>query len=330
MTYVAPNRTASGNRLYTTDNTTFAHTCDGYRIYDYWDNHDEWVMNPSATSMRNLFAKYVSYLSSQGHLDGLFEDSAGSLKAGEVYHPFYPGLPCSYSDSAWITAEIGLSQAPSVPVIVNALSALNGHLPSVNIALLNGSNTIGANMEDCYSTNSQPKEDGWLWLAVENTELQVAAKGKLFECMLNNNNSASSQLDARLFAYASFLLTYNPSTSVYRTMLHTSSGLHVMPETELVPLQPVASAPYSVTGLEKTAHIYARQYNACYLRGTLVGSCAVVVNTDRYYAHPFPYTQYHHTFVISGGGVLDGGTVSTAGAAPPKSLPALEARIVFP
>ncbi|MBV8148649.1 MAG: hypothetical protein JO092_06135, partial [Candidatus Eremiobacteraeota bacterium] len=61
-----------------------------------------------------------------------------------------------------------------------------------------------------------------------------------------------------------------------------------------------------------------------------VGACAVVVNPDSGSAHPFPFPQYTHTLVLNGGGILDGGTVSTSGPPPPLNLAADEAAIVFP
>ena len=330
MVYIAPFKGSPGNALYTSNSSTFALTCSGSRIYDIWDGTQEWAMNPNSSELRTLFANYVNSLLSQGGLNAIFEDNAGSLSAAAVYAPVVPGLPCDYSDSGWLADETSFNQTSPRPVVVNALSDLNGHSPSVNIALLNGSNTIGANMEDCYSTTTQPEEGGWAWQAMENTELQVEARNKFFHCMSNNTSSASSSLPARIYAYASFLLTYDAYIGVYRTEFATPSGFHVLPETEFVPMEPVVGAPSSVASLEVSTNVYARQYNACYLRGELIGACAVVVNMDGFSAHPFPYSQYHHTLALSGSGVLDGGTVSVSGSAPPSRIPNLGAVIALP
>jgi hypothetical protein len=330
MTYVDPNRTTTGGPMYNNSvDSAFAKTCSGSRVYDKWDSVTEWVMNPGSSSMRSLFISYVNMMKSIGHLDGLLEDTGGALSPYAVYDPFYASLPCGYSDSAWIANTIGMNQAVGLPVFLNGLSLLNKHDPSINIAALNGSNTIGGNFEGCYTSTNQKKAGTWFWTAIENTELQVAAKGKYFQCTLEDTTAASSSSDGRLYAYASFLLTYNPSTSAIRTEYTTPSRLHVMPETGLVPMSPVVATPSSIVGLKTPGGTYARQYSHCYLRGASVGACAVVVNSDAV-AHPFPYTAYHHTLTVSGNGVVDGGTVSFSGPAPPTTLPGLEARIVFP
>jgi hypothetical protein len=55
------------------------------------------------------------------------------------------------------------------------------------------------------------------------------------------------------------------------------------------------------------------------------------VNADLHNAHPYPYgTKYGHTLVLSGGGILDGGTVSTQGPAPPSMMQPLSGVIAFP
>lgn len=329
MEYEDPNRTNVGGPMYTSNAATFATTCSGVRVHDQWDGAIEYVMNPASSAMRTVFADYVAQQKALGHFDAIFEDTAGPLSEIQVYDPFYPSLPCDYSDSAWTSAEIGLNQSVPLPVVFNGLSDLNGHSPSLSMGLLAGSNTIGGNFEECYSSNSQLKAPGWYWAATENTELEVTARNKLFECMVGDMNAASSQIDSRIYAYASFLLTYNPSTSVYRTEYATPSGLHVMPESELVPLSPTTAYPSSISALEQSGGTYARQFGQCFLKGVYVGKCAVVVNPNGTSA-PFPYTTYHHTLVISGNGVLDSGTVATDGPAPPSTLGGIEAAIVFP
>jgi hypothetical protein len=328
--YLDPNRTEPGNPFYTKHNLTFAHTCAGVRVSDEHDGVTADVMNPADSMMRSIFARYVRWLKKQATFDAIFEDEAGALSAYEQYDPFVPSLPCDYEDSAWIKAETGMNQAPKLSILFNGLSGLNGDGVSLSIGLLNGSNTIGGNYEGCYDAENQIKEDGWLWQDVENTELQVAAKNKIFECMLRSSKPAADEINARIYAYASFMLSYNPSTSVYWTFFKTPSGLHVMPESELVALSPTVPAPESIAGLEQPGGTYARQYQKCYIGGVAVGACAAVVNSDTGTSHPFPFSQYGHTLVLSGAGVLDGGTISTDGPAPPSSVGPVEAVIAFP
>lgn len=330
--YLAPNRTEPGNPLYTKDQKAFAHTCVGDRIYDRWDQVKEWVTAPASPAMRQIFANYVRWLKSEGTFDAIFEDEAGALTAYQRYDPFKPTLPCAYDNEHWLTYEIGLNQAPSLPIIFNGLNELNGDDPSLSIRLLDGSNTIGGNYEGCYNESWDPKEDGWLWRDVENTELRVVRRRKIFECMLRSTKRAAHAIDARIYAYASFLLTYDRFSSIYWTYFKTPSGLHVMPETLLVATSPLRSAPSLIEDLKWPGGAYARQFAHCYVKGQEIGPCAAVVNSDTGTSHPFPLpfkTKYHHTLVLRGAGVLDGGTISTDGPAPPARLGPVEAIIVF-
>jgi hypothetical protein len=333
MDYIAPNRIEPGNPLYTTDGKAFAHTCGGDRIYDQWDELLEWVTNPASTSMRGIFARYVRWLKSEARFDAIFEDEDGALTAYEQYDPFKPAFPCHYRNERWLKDEIGLNQAPSLPIIFNGLAGLNGNLPSLSIRLLAGSNTIGANYEACYNDATTPKEDGWLWRDVENTELDVVRRHKLFECMLRSTTPAADSIDVRIYAYASFLLTYDPYTSIYWTYFKTPSGLHVMPETQLVATSPIRPTPAVIGTLKWPGGTFVRQYLHCYLRGREVGPCAAVVNPDTGTSYPFPpelREKYRHSLVLKGSGIIDGGTISTRGPAPPARIGAVEAVIAFP
>lgn len=324
--YSDPNTTANdGDPLYSPIEAAFAHDCNGNRISWAYDNVTMYQMQINYASLLTAFTNLITTASSGAHFDAIFEDEAGPLTG---YNR--PALPCNYSDATWLAYGQALNQLSSVPVIFNGLSSLNGESPSLSIGLLNSSNTIGGNYEHCYSDASPVKETGWLWQAVENTELQVSAKNKIFECQTRNLSAANTETDARLYALASFLLTYNPSTSILWEQYATPSGLHVLPESQLVLLAPKVAAPSSISGLAQTGGAYGREYGQCYYAGQFVGPCAVVVNPDPAAPHAFPFPQYTHTLQISGSGVLDGGTVATNGPAPPLNLAAGEAAIVFP
>ena len=185
--------------------------------------------------------------------------------------------------------------------------------------------------EGCYSGGSTvPKPGGSPWLGMEDTELAMAAQHKLFFCFASSEASAAASADLRVYAYASFLLTYDPSTSIIWERFVTPSGFNVEPETGLVALNPTVPTPTTVTTLRTSSHVFAREYATCYFRGASVGPCAAIVNSDYYNAYPFPYPgKYHHTLVLSGGGVLDGGQAVVTGPAPVSTIPALGSAIVF-
>lgn len=329
--YVDPNRSISGvgDPMYTSDESTFAHDCAGNRITYNYNGQLEYVMDIGASSTQNRFTSYTSSQTSQYHYDVMFQDDAGPI--GQLTPSLLAnGLPCGYSDSAWLAAGQTLDSLSPVPVIFNGLNLLNGHDPSLSVGLLSDPNTIGGNYEHCFSDNATPKMTAWLWSAIENTQLQVIGRNKLFVCNLRNTGDPASQTDARIYSIASFLLTYSPQNSMYWSEFSTASGLHVFPEQELVPLDPLMPTPVSVSQLQTSTGNYAREFAHCYIAGQFVNSCAVVVNPDSSASHTFPLPQYQHTLVLSGSGVLEGGTMSTNGPPPPMTLPPAGAAIVFP
>jgi hypothetical protein len=215
--------------------------------------------------------------------------------------------------------------------MVNGLESPNNGGPGLVLNVIGGSsNTTGGNFEHCYSDGVTPKTTGSLWTMTENTELIVNNENKLFQCMLRNLNDGAASVDARIYAYASFLMTYSPQNDIYWEEFATPSGLHVFPEEQLVALNPKVPEPSDVSALAQTGGTYGREYGACYIAGQFAGPCAVVVNPDNNSAHTFPFPQYQHTLVLSGEGVLDGGTIATNGPPPPASLASGEAAIVFP
>jgi hypothetical protein len=332
--YVDPNRLqGSGDPMWaytTNDEAAFAHTCDGTRVQYLTSAYTQYQTDPSDATYQNSFHNWTASQASQAHFDAMFEDNAGPLTEAQAFGSFSPGLPCNYSDSAWIAAGQAFDQASAVPVILNGIQAFNGSSLSQSLQLLQSTNAIGGNFEHCYSDNNAPKSYGSVWQMTENTELAVGAQKKLFECMLRNTGDGASSVDTRLYAYASFLLTYDPQSSVYWEEFGTSSGLHVFPEQQLVALNPVSATPSDVSSLQVQGGAYGREYGQCYIAGAFVGPCAVAVNPDQNFSKPFPYPQYTHTLVLSGAGVLDGGSMAANGAAPPTYLQPEQAAIVFP
>jgi hypothetical protein len=320
--YADPNATANdGDPLYTSNESTFAHTCGGSRVAYPYGGHTFYVMAIGTSAMQSLFANWVNSKRAIAHYDAVYEDNAGPWLGLSYY-------PCSYSNSQWITYGEEINQASPLPVISGGLEDLYNEGVSLTLQLLNSGNTIGGNYEHCYSDTATPEMHGWVWKAMEQTEIDVAARGKLFECQARNTNSASSSIPARIFTLASFLLSYNPNTSMLWEQFATPSNFHVMPESGLVALSPKV-VPSSLSSLYQSGGTYGRQFNSCYYRGNSVGACAVVVNSDTV-SHPFPYSGYHHTLYLSGSGVLDGGRAYTTGPAPPSYLAAESAAIVFP
>ncbi|MGZ3508822.1 MAG: hypothetical protein ACXWNJ_10505 [Vulcanimicrobiaceae bacterium] len=332
--YIDPNRVTSTSPLWgyaLLHESDWAHTCNGGHIQTTVGSSVLTVLDPTATSTQTDFASYVSSEISRAHFDAVFEDNAGALTQYTAYSTFSPDMPCSYTDAAWIAGGGQVNQASPIPIIVNGIEAAYNGGPSQELQLLtNNSNTVGANFEHCYSDVSNPKYFSSVWILTENSELIVGNENKLFECMLRDTNSADSSLDARLYAYASFLLTYNPHNSIYWSEFGTPTGFHVLPESQLVPMDPLVATPSDVSALQIGGGNYGREYAHCYIAGAFAGPCAVVVNPDKNFGHTFPYPQYQHTLVLNGSGILDNGTIATNGPPPPVTLPPGGSAIVFP
>jgi hypothetical protein len=280
------------------------------------------LMNPASVILQALWESAVNADALLGHYDAVFEDDADDVLG-------VTALPCGYTADSWLTASQVETASLGNPVIYNGLSILGpgyGVSDSINL----NSVSIGGMMEGCYAQpGSSPKPGGTVWQTIENTELIMAQQNKLFFCYANDTAASSSSINVRLYAYASFLLTYNLGSSVLWEYFGSPSGFHVQPESTLVAAAPVTATPPTIASLRTSSGLYAREYSACYIAGTLVGACAAVVNPDQWSSHAFPYTKYHHTLTLSGGGLLDAGSVSVRGTKPPTALAPLSAAIAF-
>jgi hypothetical protein len=321
--YTNPNRTQQGDPLFTSDESTFAHTCAGSRIVQPGTSPPLYLMNPSSSDLVSLYKSYVAKQLAQQHFDAIFDDEPYDWYA-------LSAMPCNYVASTWLNAYVNEEKAVGHPVFYNGLGNFGANISiSPDIQLNPGA--IGGMGEGCYSARWNPRlAYGPYWTAFENTEIAMASQNKIFICYSNDLTKASSAIASRVYTYASFLLTYNLSTSMIWEYYETTSGYTVEPESQLVAQSPAVATPSNVSALKTSTGAYGRRYNACYIAGKSVGACAVVVNPDNASSHAFPYTGYHHTLLLSGGGILDGGTISAAGPAPPSSLGPTSAVIAFP
>jgi Hypothetical glycosyl hydrolase family 15 len=316
MLYTDPNRQIAGEPLYTADESTFAHDCSGARIAT--SRSGQYLMDPRAPSLRLLWNSLATRYDAEGHFDAIFEDDADDVA-------YTKGRPCTYQDADWMDATLAMQRSLSLPVIYNGLSNQTGSDVSPAIGL--NAAAIGGTMEECYAASAkEPKVGGPQWLAIEKTELQMAAARKLFFCLGLDPSDAASALDGRIFSYASFLLSYDATSSVLWELYRGPSGLHVMPEVQLTPMQPVGRA-VSMDAMRDPGGLYTRAYRSCPLAGRDEGPCEVVVNPDSQ-AHAIDSASYHRRLALNGSDVLDGGTAVVVAGAPPTLAP-LSAAILF-
>ena len=316
MLYTDPNRQIAGEPLFTADESTFAHDCFGNRIAA--QRAGQFLMNPDSAALAQLWKGHVDRYSAEGHFDAVFEDDANDIA-------YVRGMPCKYDAGAWLSATNAMQRSLDYPIIYNGLSNFTGKTISPAIGL--NATAIGGMMEQCYAASSaQPKSSGTAWMVTEATELRMSRDGKLFFCYGNDTTPAGSATDGRIYAYASFLLTYDPASSVLWEYYQGPSAFHVMPETQLVALQP-RKLPNDLDDLLRNG-VYERRYAECRLAGRSEGPCIVVVNPAQT-AQPLSLPEFHRTLVLDGGGVLDGGSATIANAPPPATLGPLSAVIAF-
>jgi hypothetical protein len=326
LLYTNPNREETTDPMYNTNEKTFAHDCNGHRITQPNSSTPIYLMNPNSSAMVSLYASYVSsMLSSKGNYTAILDDEPDDWYA-------LSAMPCNYVSTTWSNAYANEMKSLPRPAIYNGLG-IQGRNNSISTTINFNSVAMGGMMEACYTAPwSPPLSSGAYWQTNENIEIKMAAQRKFLICLSNNHTTASTTtgIAYRKYAYASFLLTYDVNNSSLWEGFVTASGYKVEPESKLVALNPVIATPSTIAGLKTASGVYARQYKACYIGGKLVGACAAVVNSDPTYAHAFPYTTYHHTLLLTGGGILDGGTVSAAGPAPPTSMARMTGLIAFP
>lgn len=313
LDYVDPFRQATYSPLYSSDESTFSHTCSGKRIAIPYGSLTMWLMDPSSTDLRAKMNSWQSSEENTGHIDAFYYDDIDTLGAVSAW-------PCDATQSSWDAANASFISSSSHPVV------FSGYALSPDASNIIGlPSVLGATVEQCYTGTSEPTppyRTGSMWIQRENLQLAAAAHGKLYFCYNNGSEDGASNVALRKYIYASFLMTYSAESSVLWETFATPSGLHVFPETTLVPTEPRVAAPSSVSSLLSSTGVYVREYAACYLAGSSVGPCAAVVNSSpsSSYRMPALSTAYNATLEISGYGSLDGGTVSTNGPAPSDTV----------
>jgi hypothetical protein len=325
--YTDPNRTYVGQPMYTRDETTFAHDCRGNRITVPGQRFKVFQMDPRSLHVEQLWAAWVDRVLGNGYnFTYIFQDSANSVHNDSA-------VPCDYTEASWTAASNANDVALGKSIIYNGLGTLGDGWNKPPPAILINPTTSGGMLEGCYGNigrnNPLPKKT--VWVNFETTELKMTTIDKRFVCRGLSSPPAEYAIVQRTYMYASFLLTYDLSTSIMSEKFSTQSHMSVFPEETLVALSPLKVSPASVGELKTSQWTYGRQYGACYLWGKPIGKCAVVINADEpSFSHPFPWPGvYNHTLELHGSGILDGGTASVTGPAPPASVPGTSAIIAI-
>jgi hypothetical protein len=265
-------------------------------------------MNPTSSDLLSLANQWQTNERNLGHIDAFFYDNMDDLYGLTT-------VPCNTSQSSWDSENYSFVSNSNYPVVFNGVG-----LNSDGLTLLNNSNVKGGMLEGCYgdrNAGTAPYTADSSWISNENVEIAAANDGKLFFCYNTPLTDASSSIAIRQYIYASFLIGYSPSSSVLWEYFSTPDGLHVFPETKLVPQNPLISSGSSASSFSRGG-VYVREYSSCYLNGSSIGHCAAVVNpsSGSSYSMPSLSQSYSRSMSISGYGILDGGSVSVSGSVP--------------
>jgi hypothetical protein len=82
----------------------------------------------------------------------------------------------------------------------------------------------------------------------------------------------------RLYALASWWLTYDPNYSVVAPIAPAADGTSLFPEYDIVPLGPKTSAAGGRVRTLRRDGVYVREFAQCFQNGMAIGACAAVVN----------------------------------------------------
>jgi len=309
-----------------------AKTCDGQ--YVEWVKPDHSQMYLTDPRLPGTLAAwetwYTKFVAMGGSAWAIFEDTANNPFADAV-----PAPPCNAAGTDIVTqdewtaasqAKEGAMQAfTGKPVIFNGLApGYNKRLPVAN-ALLDGP-VAGGEAEVCAPSNITE------WLNQITIEIHAVKNQKYFVCHGEDASDGSTPqaIAYRQFQFTTMMLEYDITRTIYESSYAVGpSNLRVQPESEVVMLSPFKVTVDLPTDLLNTGGTYARRYHTCYVAGVLVSECAAIVNPNSTVAtFPIPL-RYHHTMLLQGSGVYDGGTVSALGPPPTSTLAPYTGEVAF-
>ena len=270
--------------LVASDETAFVHDAHGARVNRFVSDYFQYqeVLNVLSASAQRAYAQTAGAVAAQSPLlDGYeADDSGSSFSSGALGANLYfrfnaPGVEIA-SDQAYIEGETAMLAAAGKPVIINGGDpstwgpAYNGtfvDLPTVMGQMFEGCfNNAGGFLYTDASAQFQRESDGLI---------AVQQHKKLALCMPTGDATDPAK---RLYAYAAFMLTFDPAYSVYGMTIKQSDGEALYPESQLFPQQPLKTA--TEIGQLKTGGVYVREFGSCAIAGSAIGPCAAVVNSS--------------------------------------------------
>jgi len=260
------------------------HDANGARIHrgDSYTGQFQESLNPADALAREAVALWMNrYVAKSPNLDFFFSDDSGSTFGGPdgtprsgMFYGFNAVGTEVRSDSAWIAGESALFTGAPRRLIINGGY---GFKPAYDGVFLKNPNVAGANHEGCFNSaayGGRVSDSKGEWTSQADGLLADLPFRKYSLCMMNGPPSASN----RLFALASWWLTYDPKYSVAAPIAPGPDGNAVFPEYAIVPTAPQASAGGGRIDALYRGGVYVREFGQCFQDGRSIGACATVVN----------------------------------------------------
>jgi len=327
------------NTLFTS--ADWAHACNGEPVV--WNKPGHTLTYINDIRNPDVAAKWKQdgdhLMATVGGFDAMFEDTADDpFSFASPAPPADNTSPCNpVTQADWTAADYIMENAFGYPVIFNGLGSSGGGVSPRSEMLLGPA--LGGMDEGCddnYNATPYAISLGTKWLGHRDAQMLALAYGKDFVCHHLQHADASTVTAIRMFHYASFLLLFDYATDIYSTQwTGGTSNVSVMPETLLVPNNPVLPTPTNMNVLFGRDGAYHRLYKHCALNGVDKGQCDVVVNpTKPTSKNPGTITliepfTVRHVLKLSGAGILDGGTATIISSSP-TSLGSGQGLIAFP
>lgn len=295
--------------------SAFLHGPNGERVRrpdDYTHQYQE-ALNPASPAARAAYHKFPATAVAHSRVDAFFADDSGASLRGPDGTPltgrFYrfnaPGVEVD-DDRRYLSGVDGMMAAAAKPVIINGVDP--GTLqPAYGGAMLTAPNVIGDNVEGCFleSDKSAPLS-GEEWRKMADGRLAVTALHRYALCMMQGDGLKDPV--KRLYALASWWLTYDPNWSVIAPVSPGSDGIAIFADEEIVPAEPLRTARSSVEEL-RSGGVYAREFARCYEASRPIGHCAAIVNaSDSSVTIPHLTQGYSQSLDLSSRSSYGGGT----------------------
>lgn len=285
--------------------SAWLHAADGVRLHrsDAYTGEYQEILNPLSPEVADAVGRYTRTLS-QADVNAAFFDETGSELDGDF--PSFGGEAVEIpSRNAWFSGERAVIAASSLPVILNGSAEDWG--PAYDGAVMKLPNVLGVNFEGCFSNRAiglMNVRHGY-WGRMERALLADERLRKYVVCMM----SGPFNPDQRVYALASWWLTYDARWSVAAPVTRAADGYAVYPEYDIVPMDPDRSARTTVARFA-TGGVYVRTFARCYDRGAPIGACAAVVNPDLVpHAIPLSLRAFTRALFLEDRSVYTGGAV---------------------